>query len=500
MSAGARMRPAALLLCLVSSTALAQAMPDRVSASGYFRLAARPDFQGGNGRLGFWNLYGRLLNEGSYAALEMKLDMLQAAPGTNDLWASVHARIEGGSVGAGDSMNGNFLAFRLSQLYVRAGNLLLDKVVWQLGTLVYFFGDLGLYDMRPATVFDDTMGLSARYRNDVVDLTIGIGDSGFFNRGMQYSPMLTAGGALRIRISEHLEIGGGGQVAYEPTIRGARFSPHQTPGVRYEDFVRGEVAQRWVEENPGQELLFPRPVSASQPSLPFRVVGYLGFGKLGPIRWNNLFVRWGRGAPQQSYVERFGGRDYTIYVADLTRDRYQFLIGNEMQLRIIPDRLDAAWGVLYGDDTDQADLIRASERNRTYMSTVLRLQLYFTRSFHLLMESSIAQERSKNGNLFREHFDSVFSSTDGISDTRGLQFGDSAVRNTWQGKIGFVLNPMGLGIYARPSLRLLYGVQYSSQQAAFGNGFSESLAEFNEFPGEERHWHHLISLEAEGWF
>jgi hypothetical protein len=63
-----------------------------------------------------------------------------------------------------------------------------------------------------------------------------------------------------------------------------------------------------------------------------------------------------------------------------------------------------------------------------------------------------------------------------------------------------VFNPTGYGIYARPSLRLLYGAQYSTQQAAFGNGFSDSLAAFNQFPGSEIHWHHLISLEAEGWF
>ncbi len=489
-----------LLLSLLPALAFAQAQPDRVSASGYFRLAARPDFGGGNGRLGFWNLYGRLLNEGSYAALELKLDLLQAAPGSNDLWASVHARVEGGSVYAGDSTNGNLLAFRLSQLYVRAGNVLLDKVIWQIGTLVYYFGNLGLYDLRPATVFDDTMGVSARYQGDVVDLTLGFGDSGFANRGTAYSPMLTAGGVLRLHLGKYFEIGGGGQVAFEPTIEGARYSPHQTPNVRYEDFVRREVAQRFVEENPGQELLFPKPVAAASPSLPFRAVGYLGFGNFGPIQWNNLFVSWRRLAPQQSYVESFGGRDYTIYVADLTRDRYQFQIGNELQLRIIPNRLDAVWAVLYGDDTDQADTLTASERNRTYMSTVLRLQAYVTRSFHVLLESSIAQEKSKNGNLYRQHVNSIFASAGGASDTRGLEFGDSAVRNTWQLKAGVVLNPTGIGVYARPSLRLLYGVQYSSQQAAFGNGFSESLAEFNDFPGIERHWHHMISLEAEGWF
>ena len=88
-----------------------------------------------------------------------------------------------------------------------------------------------------------------------------------------------------------------------------------------------------------------------------------------------------------------------------------------------------------------------------------------------------------------------------MPDSRGLEMGDASVRNTMQLKGGLVLNPTGLGIYARPSIRLLYGVQYSSAQAAFGNGFSESLGQFNEFPvGSDRHWHHLISLESEGWF
>ena len=83
---------AAFLLALVSTAALAQAPDSRFSAGGYFRIMARPDFQGGNGRLGYWNLNGRLMNEGPYAALEMKLDLLQAPPGTTDIWASSAGR------------------------------------------------------------------------------------------------------------------------------------------------------------------------------------------------------------------------------------------------------------------------------------------------------------------------------------------------------------------------------------------------------------------------
>src|SRR5688500_9433222 len=109
--------------------------PDRFNAGGYFRVMTRPDLQGGTSRLGFWNLHGRLLNEGPWGALELKLDVLQRAPETDDTWASVHAKIEGGSFANTDPGGGRLDAFRATQMYVQAGNILLDRVTWQLGTL-----------------------------------------------------------------------------------------------------------------------------------------------------------------------------------------------------------------------------------------------------------------------------------------------------------------------------------------------------------------------------
>jgi hypothetical protein len=490
------------LLVLVAGLAFAQAPDSRFSAGGYFRIMARPDFQGGNGRLGYWNLNGRLMNEGPYAALEMKLDLLQAPPGTTDIWASLHARIEGGSVTTADMGNGNLINFRLSQLYARAGNIFAPNIIWQLGTQQYFFGDLGLYDLRPAQLFEDTVGLSARYVSKRFDALLAVGDSGFFQRGLQYVPLLTAGGAVRVRIGDNVELGGGGQVAVEPFIAGNRNSSYVTPGVGYEDYARREVLRRFVENNPiaGVEQ-FPLPQASGQTSVSWRAVGYLGFGKLGPIRWNNFFVRYQRLHPQNFYTDSFQGQSVQVYIADLTRDRYALQLGNEMQLKIIPDRLDAVWSVLYGQDRDLANSIVASEANRTYLSTVLRLQLYFTRTVHWLLENSLSQEESLNGNLFRTNFDSIFQNTGGVSDTRGLEFGDARVRRNWQLKTGIVLNPTGFGIYARPSIRLLYGFQLSSQHAAFGNAFVERLDQFDAFkPTGTIGWHHLVSLESEGWF
>jgi hypothetical protein len=488
-------------LLLLSAPVLAQAPDSRFSAGGYYRISARPDFQGGNGRLGFWNLHGRLLNEGTYAALEMKLDLLQAPPGTTDIWASLHARIEGGTVSTADPLNGFLSSFRLSQLYARAGNILAPNLIWQLGTQQFFFGDLGLYDFRPAQLFEDTIGLSGRYLSEHLDLLVTVGDSGFSLRGAQYVPVLTAGAAARVHVNDHFEFGGGGQVGVEPFIAGNRFSSYVTPNVRYEDFARREVLRRFLEDNPGMFDQFPQPQQAGALNVSWRGVGYVGFGGFGPLRWNNFFARYQRLHPQNFYTDSWMGQSVTIYAADLTRDRYALLLGDEMQLGLVPDRLDLVLAGVYGSDRDFADTITASEANRVYMSTVARFQLYLTRVVHVLLEGSLAHEQSLNGNLFRGQFDSIFRSSQGLPDVRGLEFGDQNVRNTLQVKTGVVLNPTGPGIYTRPSIRLLYGFQYSTMHAAFGNAFAERLDQFNVFtPSRTLSWHHLFSLESEGWF
>ena len=48
------------VLCLAAmftpAQAQAEAARDRFNAGGYFRIMTRPDFQGGDGKLGYWNL------------------------------------------------------------------------------------------------------------------------------------------------------------------------------------------------------------------------------------------------------------------------------------------------------------------------------------------------------------------------------------------------------------------------------------------------------------
>lgn len=487
-----------LALFLPIGEAHAAAEARRVDVGGYFRVMARPDLQGGNGRLGYWNLYGRLLNEGPWAALELRIRLLESRPGAAEPWARIHFKLEGGAVANAETSNGKFGEYRLSQLYAEAGNVLLPNVTWRIGTLDHWFGDLGLYDMKPGQIFFETLGLSAKLNAGPAEWVVGAGDSGFFVRGLEYSPILTFGTTLRLSAGRHFEVGVGGQLQYEPKVDGNRFAPHVTPDANYADWLRGEIVETFVAEHPGREDEFPNPEGAS--SVSGKAIGYLGFGNLGPLRWNSTYASFVHLHPDNFTTEEFGGEEYTIYVRDLTDRRFSFFLGNEANFEVVPNRFDVVWGLLYGDHWDEDNDISPSDDDRWYFSTVLRLQAYLSPTFHVLVEGSFAREVSRNGHAYRNHGDSIFENTDGVSDSRGLEYGDSAERWTGQAKAGVVLNPMGPGVYTRPSLRILYGLQYSTQNQAWGNSFVQTLSQQNEFGVYESHLHHVIAIEAEAWF
>ena len=219
---------------------------------------------------------------------------------------------------------------RLSQTYVLAGNVGIPNVVWQLGTLDTYFGDLGLYDFRPAQIFFETVGLSARYQTDKFELLIGGGDSGYAIRRDNYNTLFTGGGTLRYRPINRLEVGVGGQYRFEPSVQGNRAAPYSTPDVGYEEVIRGEVLLNYTEENPYRLLEFPNPVPTTASSM--KAIGYLGFGGFGPVIWNNFYATYERLHPDGPVMENFQGQDFMIHITELTDERTVFFVGNELQL------------------------------------------------------------------------------------------------------------------------------------------------------------------------
>ena len=481
------------LLSLLLTTAVA----NPVSVGGYMRVMTRPDLQGGSGTLGYWNLYGRLLNERPYASLDLKMDLLPDQQ-NNLPWTSLYTRLEGNSIGGADAQNGSMQNFRLSQVYLLSGNVGIKDVQWRMGTQESYFGDLGLYDMRPAEIFYGMVGVSGRYQTKRMEVILGAGDSGYSMLGETYNTIFTGGGSFRYRPVDRFEFGFGGQYNWEKGIQGNQNSPYLTPNSSYEDFIRGEVVQNYMQEHPYQAEGFPDPVLSDANS--YKAVGYIGFGGFGPLIWNNFYATYQKLHPEKRSQEEYQGQVYDIFTTGLTDQRTILLFGNEMQLKVIPKRFDIAWGFLYGDQRDGDNDIAPSDYDRIYKSTVLRSQIYLTPTLHFLLESSIASEYSRNGNAYREHADSLFSNTEGSADSRGFENGDSDTRTTWQSKAGIVINPTGIGIFARPSLRILYGSQYSNQNNAFGNSFVETVNQYNYFGNVEQHWHHLFAVETEAWF
>ncbi|MHB8416920.1 MAG: hypothetical protein ACYDCL_02520 [Myxococcales bacterium] len=509
----------ALLLGALATAGVARAdaPDDRFSIGGYFRLQALTDFQGGNGRLGVNQtgcgyggpcIYGRLLNEGPYAIVQSRLSLIGTDNNSSDPWAAVTMRIEGSSFLGTDAGKGSLSDYAITNFGVDAGNILLPNVTWRLGVLWYEPNDLDLYDMFIDDLFYGVAGVSAHYQIPWLDLLIGAGDAGWSLHPNAYDTVYTAGGWFRVHPSKHFEFGGGGQFGYEPASPGNQNGPYQTlaaqPNANYApmtylQYYRQDAAQSFFQNAaPGTQLL-PNPSPRSSEN--WKAVGYLGFGKWGPFQWNSLYVHYLKNPPLTNYQESYGGQSYTIYVHDLTDQSYELMIGDEMLITLIPKRLDLALAGLYGSDRNYTDTMVAGYDNYDYVSGVARAELYLTQTVHLLFESSLAHEHSINGNLFRNHVDSLFQNDGtGVEDPLGLQYGDSPDRDTWQGKLGVVFSPKGLGIYTRPSLRLLYGIQYSTAQDAFQSGYVNNLNQYNEFVGPEQHWHSVFGADLEGWF
>ncbi len=265
-------------LLLAGQAARADDTPSRFSAGGYFRIMARPDFQGGNGGLGLWNLYGRLLNEDPYAMLQAQLQLIQADPNGSDPYANLNVRVEGGFLEFAQGGSDNLANFRISQFYVTVGNVALAHVTWQVGSLYYYPGDLGLYDFRPAQILENAVGLSATWHSDKLDVLFGLGDSGYGIHGSAYDTVYTVGGFARWKPVSGLELGIGGHFLYEPGALGNPNSPYATPGVQYVDYFRQDVVQQYAlanAQNPGALEQFPKP--SPRTSVSYRAVAYLGF-------------------------------------------------------------------------------------------------------------------------------------------------------------------------------------------------------------------------------
>jgi len=490
----------------------------------YVRASAQDDFGYNSPTLGWSPFYGRLMNETPWLMADFGYHVVRPeAPGAPR--ATLFMRIEGGSFRGYDKGQGGLGNFNINHIWVETENVLAKTLVTQTGNLWYNMGYIGIFDNFTSQVFYDTVGFRAGQRTKYFEYFAGAGDSGwsiYRNRsydgweGHQYAVIPTVGGLVKLNLYEiqalksfsnkfmpKWQIGTTFQMMWERESETNRGSPNQTPSVAYADVMRGEAFKKFMLENPGNSDFFPWAQNTGANY--WRGTLWTGFGgpEFGPLKiyWNDLSVRFEKKAPQIAVRETYDNESKDIYISAFTDERYEFTLYDEIQIRLLPNHFDLNAGFAYGKSWDNDNRIRPDDHNSTRYSVVVRPMWYITEHLHYLLELVYSREKSEIGNRYREHFNSIKSNTGGIPDVDGLEWGDTDTKHTYQIKTGFTINPAGRGIYSRPVIRLLYGVQHSNVQGAFGNSFEESLNRRNQFNlNRDIHWHHMVRVEFEHWF
>lgn len=481
---------------------------DRFFYDLYFRISARSDMGHGSKTLGWWPLYGRLMNETNWFTFGLGFNLMDQEK-KSDPGARLYMRVEGNSVRTGDEGAGSLGNFSFTQFYLETTNIPSKNFVVQAGTLWYNMGYIGIYDFYVAQSLWETVGVRLGMRHDNMEWFIGLGDSGYSALKERqktypdagYNSIPTLAGIFKVKLGKNFWVGSSAMMRYEMSEEGNPNSPHKTD-VDYRDVLRGDVLKKYIDNNPTDPNADSFPGATSLSDLSWRLTFWMGFNakSLG-LQWNDLSISFENSPAELARRFTYNGITKDVYVSGFSDERYDLTIADESQWVLVKDKLDLILAGAFGYAMDNDNKYLPDDRNRMILSLVMRPQYYITEHFHFLTELSMAVEKSLKGNRYREHYDSIQANTGGVPDPDGLEWGDTDTKYTFQFKTGLVFNPAGRGIYKRPAIRLLFGVQYSNVHAAFSNSYNESLNRQNTFnKREDIHWHYMISLEVEHWF
>lgn len=140
------------------------------------------------------------------------------------------------------------------------------------------------------------------------------------------------------------------------------------------------------------------------------------------------------------------------------RGLHSLTIGHELQLAT-SERTELGLGAMLSWSFSSEDFKQASTDNSIRFSPLIRFEVAPTDLLHTLVESAYSVQYAYNGSASASHI--------------------------WQGKVGLILSPKGLGLLTRPHLRLLYGTQFCS----------DADADCGQKSGKQ--WKHAVSAEFE---
>lgn len=186
---------------------------------------------------------------------------------------------------------------------------------------------------------------------------------------------------------------------------------------------------------------------ASTGNAAYKIVGGAKWPGDGVVKRADTYVNFARELPA---------------VDNTRRGLHNLAIGHELQLAT-SERTELGLGAMLSWSFSSADFKQASTDNSVKFSPLIRMEIAPTDILHTLVESAYSVQYAYNG-----------APEDG-----------SDVFHIWQGKVGLILSPKGLGLLTRPHLRLLYGAQFCS----------DANTDCGQKSGKQ--WKHAVSAEFE---
>ena len=226
----------------------------------------------------------------------------------------------------------------------------------------------------------------------------------------------------------------------------------------------------------------------------YALIGELGFKLGSAIKWWQTFARIERLHPESRQQETHEGRTYTLYLHDLTDERDRTTLGPELQLAVVPKRLDLWLGAIGMWTSDADNTVAPSDYDMTGQPpSSSGHNTTSTASGTCSPRARFRQRTQCPRERYRATPRSIEANTGGQSDLRGLSMGTSPRARPSKSKPGYCSHPKAQACSPAPSSGF-FTAQISNQNNALGNQFEQRESNENTFAPVERHLHHLVAL------
>ncbi len=290
-------------------------------------LETRAGYASANGERGE-HIRGAYLNRATLARLD--LDAQPVQPEGDGMAIGVHARLEHGDGALVRSSLTPDADFHVVRLFAELEPSRSTAI--RVGTLDGTEGALPLFDTHVARILNPAVGVAVHHDAGIVDVTVGVGDAGLFLRRAGYSFVADVGGTVRIRPSEGLSIAFGADALIEPQARESSWAEERVE--YYEDYSDERVVAAMMASQGAGLLDDPELLSeTSRMRTALRGIAALRYETADETMRVDVQISARQRPTGDAYAETIEDRTVTLYLPELSDDRFEIGVGSEMSVQ-----------------------------------------------------------------------------------------------------------------------------------------------------------------------